>query len=60
MGKALLALKDYNSAIEINGEDPDLYYNRALIYQALGRDREAKEDFFKASELRESQKSEEQ
>ena len=43
--EALLALKDYNSAIEINGEDPDLYYNRAIIYQALGRDKEAKDDF---------------
>ena len=52
IGKSRKALEDYNKAIELNGDDPDLYHNRAFINQALGLTKEADADFAKAKELR--------
>ena len=52
IGKSSKALEDYNSAIELDGEDPDLYFNRGLIYQATRKVKDANADFEKANELR--------
>jgi Flp pilus assembly protein TadD len=50
-GKVKNALEDYTRAIALNDKDPDLYYNRAFIYRAMGRFKDADIDFKKAGEL---------
>jgi len=41
------AIRDYNSAIELDGEFPIVYCNRGSAYGLMGEIREAKADFEK-------------
>ena len=45
------AVDDYNMAIQLNPEIPDLYYNRGLLLFFLSQKVAACQDFSKAGEL---------
>ncbi len=51
LGKYHEALSDFKSAIAINPENANSYYNRALVYRALGDFAAAQEDLKKSCEL---------
>ena len=45
------AIQDFGEAIRLDPQDAKAYYNRGLMYEALGKSTEAEQDFAKAKEL---------
>jgi hypothetical protein len=45
-------MKDYEKALKMKSNDPDLYYNRGLVYLSEGHKKEADADFNRAAALR--------
>ena len=43
-GASDFAIADFNEALKYNANDPELYYNRAIIYYKLGKTKNAMED----------------
>ena len=54
MGEYKLALKQFESAIEINPSDPDFYIKAASCYRRLNDNINAKENYLKAIEMNEN------
>jgi tetratricopeptide (TPR) repeat protein len=46
-----MALKDYTKAIDINPENPEAYYNRAVLWGKIGKQKEGFEDLKRAARL---------
>jgi len=51
LGRADLAVKDYDSAIKAKPNDADLYFNRGLAHLSMGAKAKAVEDFKRASQM---------
>ena len=49
--ESVLALADFNKAIELEPGSVDLYENRAHLLRAMGRVKEAEADLVKVKEL---------
>lgn len=47
-----LAIKDFSQTIKLNSKNADAYYNRGIVYQALGKKEKANVDFAKYEKLR--------
>ena len=45
------AIQDYDEAIRLNSQFADAYYNRGVVYSAIGKSIEAERDFARAKEL---------
>ena len=45
------AISDYSKLIQIDGKDGMLFYKRGLLYQQLGKKKEAERDFSQAKAL---------
>ena len=52
LGKLEDAIKALDKAIEINPQDPDVWYNKSNALRLLGHTREAYEALVKAKELK--------
>ena len=51
LGQYEQAIQDFDEAIRLDPQYSDVYYNRGLAYEALGKTIEAERDFAKAKEL---------
>jgi regulator of sirC expression with transglutaminase-like and TPR domain len=49
LGQTRSALKDFNAALKIRPDDPDLFYNRGMVYEAMGEKSNALADIQKAA-----------
>ncbi|HLF18225.1 MAG TPA: glucosyltransferase domain-containing protein [Candidatus Omnitrophota bacterium] len=49
--RPIAALKAFNEALRVDPTHPNVYYNRAITYNALGRRQEAANDMLKAVEF---------